>query len=430
MGAIGRALGNMLRHHEGPRHLHAAFRFPARLHHRVSRTLIEEYSNVGDLIIDPFVGCGTNQLEAAVLGRSSIGFDVDPLSVFITSAKLGSRDLSQRQLGLYADRLMKRLEPYSRRRNYDKLLFRDITKLNGAVRELEFSSASLELLQNWFRNYVIEDLAIILGEIRRTRAAEGLKRIATLAFASAIRGCSDADPVPVSGLEYTRRMRELDDRGRRINPFEIFERRLRQITAQATEFSASAEHDLEHRTIQHDVTLPWPIQDRADLIIFSPPYLNAVEYSRRHKLEMAWLKLYETHDEFVTLANHYIGHRASGPVAIEDAPFGDAYIDRVRQTLRDLDYTRARAFIKYCLQLKTFFKHAKRRMKRNSRLIVVVGDNTTAGVRLSSDRLMAAVADPLRLVEQHRYSLRNRYMTYSRHNGADIAVERILVFQK
>ncbi|MCA1595033.1 MAG: site-specific DNA-methyltransferase [Chloroflexi bacterium] len=53
------------------RHLAA---FPAELPHR----LIKMYSFVGDTVLDPFLGSGTTAAAAARLGRSSIGYEINP----------------------------------------------------------------------------------------------------------------------------------------------------------------------------------------------------------------------------------------------------------------------------------------------------------------------------------------------------------------
>ena len=45
-----------------------------------------------------------------------------------------------------------------------------------------------------------------------------------LAFGSIIRAASNADPVPVSGLEVTSHMKRREEEGRRINPFDLFRR--------------------------------------------------------------------------------------------------------------------------------------------------------------------------------------------------------------
>src|SRR5437868_11692664 len=59
----------------------------------------------GDLILDPFAGCGTTLLAAKELGLHALGLDVLPLSVFVAKVKLMDwPDLDR--LGVVLDQLM------------------------------------------------------------------------------------------------------------------------------------------------------------------------------------------------------------------------------------------------------------------------------------------------------------------------------------
>lgn len=57
--------------------------FPAKLAHY----FIQQYSNPGDLVVDPFSGRGTVPLQARVEGRRTIGNDLSPLAYVLSSAK-------------------------------------------------------------------------------------------------------------------------------------------------------------------------------------------------------------------------------------------------------------------------------------------------------------------------------------------------------
>lgn len=50
--------------------------------------VIEKYSNPGDYIIDPFFGRGTSIVAASVLGRNSLGIEINPLGWLYTKTKL------------------------------------------------------------------------------------------------------------------------------------------------------------------------------------------------------------------------------------------------------------------------------------------------------------------------------------------------------
>ena len=40
------------------------------------------------MIVDPFGGCGTTLVESKVMGRPSVGVDINPVAVLITKAKI------------------------------------------------------------------------------------------------------------------------------------------------------------------------------------------------------------------------------------------------------------------------------------------------------------------------------------------------------
>lgn len=52
------------------------------------RTLLEEFTKPGDVVLDPFCGSGVVPLEAAVLHRSAIGNDLNPYAYVLTKGKL------------------------------------------------------------------------------------------------------------------------------------------------------------------------------------------------------------------------------------------------------------------------------------------------------------------------------------------------------
>ena len=66
---------------------HGIHKYPAKFFPELPRWLIERYSSSGDTILDPFMGSGTTNVETALLGRESIGIDVDPFSRMLARVK-------------------------------------------------------------------------------------------------------------------------------------------------------------------------------------------------------------------------------------------------------------------------------------------------------------------------------------------------------
>jgi DNA modification methylase len=66
---------------------HNFYRYPARFSPAFAAAAIEQFSQPGDLVFDPFVGGGTTAVEAMAAGRNVIATDVNSLAIFITRVK-------------------------------------------------------------------------------------------------------------------------------------------------------------------------------------------------------------------------------------------------------------------------------------------------------------------------------------------------------
>lgn len=66
---------------------HDFYKYPARFSPAFARTLIEAFTEPGDLCLDPHVGGGTTLVEALALGRNAVGVDVSTLADFVATVK-------------------------------------------------------------------------------------------------------------------------------------------------------------------------------------------------------------------------------------------------------------------------------------------------------------------------------------------------------
>lgn len=74
---------------------HNFYRYPARFSPAFVSNVIQQFSNPGDLILDPYMGGGTTVVEAIAAGRRVVGSDINSLSVFVAKVKstvLSARD--------------------------------------------------------------------------------------------------------------------------------------------------------------------------------------------------------------------------------------------------------------------------------------------------------------------------------------------------
>ncbi|PYS47658.1 MAG: hypothetical protein DMG13_27395 [Acidobacteria bacterium] len=257
-----------------PKLTHYLFRYPAKFHPPIALSLIRRYSAVGETVYDPFCGSGSLLVEAAANGRDAIGSDLDPVAVFVSQVKVHRYNIPN--LRQSATRLLESAHRLRRSaEEYEELKFADITEDQYAatVASEGLWVPAIPRLHHWFRRYVCVDLGRLLEVMSSQAMPETHRRFFRLCFASIIRNCSNADPVPVSGLEVTSYMKSKDAAGRLVNPFDSYEKAVQKALDATEQFSFAASGQLSARVFRADATrLPgWISHRTVDAVITSPP---------------------------------------------------------------------------------------------------------------------------------------------------------------
>ena len=420
---------------DAPRLTHYLFRFPAKFHPRVVHSLLRSFTEIGQTVLDPFCGSGTLLVAAAVEGRNAIGTDIDPVAAFVTSVKThryrsGHLRTSWALLHPMLDLLRRSDE------EYDFLKFDDITvdEYESTIREEQLWIPAIPNLAHWFRRYVIVDLARILRVIEDVHIPQTHRQFFRLVFSSILRKASNADPVPVSGLEVTAHMKAIDDAGRIINPFDLMSCATKKAMRAVDDYSRMADPSVSSSVLQADARLlRSTLRRTADAIITSPPYHNAVDYYRRHQLEMFWLRLTETQDDRLALLPKYLGR---GNVRKQDP-----MLDRVNELgslaaewhkrIREVSTKRADAFAHYMVSMKDAFAQMHATVRKGGPVILVLGHSGWNGSRIPTSLLLEEVGESwFDLTDKLWYPVKNHYMSYQRRNGAKINEEYVLVFRR
>ena len=415
---------------------HRIFRFPAKFHVPVVQWALGTFGRRGSKVLDPFTGSGTVQLEALRRGITSYGVDIDPLSVLVARAK--TTPLSPKLLRLAMRQLKEDLLGLRRRRGQvQDRCGADITP--SAYKEAIEGLAipAIPNIQHWFRRYVIVDLALIKETIEVLSVSRDIIEFLLACFAATIRKVSNADPVPVSGLEVTS-FQEKKNRRRAISVVDSFLGKIesevenqvmlwRELGERGRATSVEVLHGdaLDLSAVSHKAGADFP------LVITSPPYCRSVEYSRRHRLELFWLNFVQSAGDHVQLSHRYLGRDY---VRVDDwdssSPFGFDQLDYVIKEVEDRDTHRARTIHHYFSQMKLSFHEVRKVMKSSGTLIVVVGNSVCAGISIkTADYLGDLIRDSFRLDYRFNYAIQNHHMQYALWNGKGIKKEHVLVFK-
>jgi hypothetical protein len=290
-------------------------------------------------------------------------------------------------------------------------------------------------LRHWFRRRVTIQLAEI-ARLILTKCEARERPFFLLAFASIIRNSSNADPVPVSGLEVTRHMRQREAAGRSIDAYGLMKMALQRHVVAAEEFALARAKKATARFAVADArALNRNGIGIVDAVITSPPYLTAVDYYRRHQLEMYWLGLIASASDRLAILPRYIGrHNISLSQLREEGEGGVIRSKLGRQWHRRLavEYPNtARNLLHYSLSMARVPDRFLEVVRPGGRVIVVVGDSQIRGQPFSTGKLIGELAPKqLALGNVLWYPIENRYMSYSRQNGASIKMEQVLCFQR
>ena len=125
-----------------------------------AREIIQEHTEEGNMVLDPFVGAGTTVLESVLSNRNAIGIDVDPIACRIS--RVVSSRLDVAYLVAATEELRARL------RNFESLLVSNPTTWHdlGPDKTFELGSAefyvpNVPAIAYWFAPSHMATLSII-----------------------------------------------------------------------------------------------------------------------------------------------------------------------------------------------------------------------------------------------------------------------------
>jgi len=254
---------------------------------QIPRRVIEMYARPGDVVLDPFMGCGTTLVEAARLGHDSWGADINPLAVKIARAK--TRPIDQAALSeIIAWLAVGRAYP------------RPPSPDEAAHVPARHRARSARLFlgsEEWFREDVARAIRAILN--RAQHLDESTRNFVEVGLSDLLKGMSNARmDRTVPALPETPRYvdkkhyyRIVDNRTREINPFARLHSQLRRMQRALAGFHAEAEGKAE--PLLHDARDLASVGRRAGLAVTSPPYWSAQNYQKMHLLSFRLLGLQE-----------------------------------------------------------------------------------------------------------------------------------------
>ena len=247
---------------------------------QIPRNLVSVLTTRGETVLDPFVGSGTTLVECSLLGRNSIGIDINPLACLISKVK--STPIAAERIHDQVRGLLERIEEEILAVRGSPSLFVDSRQDHGLMTEGEAVIPYLDYISSWFQPQVIRELQVIKRHIDGVDD-EDLRDLLSVAFSSMVRTVSNADS-GFGNLMISKKPMK------RSTTYEKFRWRLRVMIPRISEFSRMADESVCTRVMAGDARDLGGFQDKSvDMICTHPPYMASVPYAEYQKLFLWWL---------------------------------------------------------------------------------------------------------------------------------------------
>lgn len=397
-----------------PRPIHP---FPARKAGSIPWTILEARNGARLRVLDPMVGSGTTAVVARALGHEAIGFDTDPLAILL--AQVWCDDVDPDAVRRRAKRVLERAAPSARSLRLSEAYPRNADEETKAF------------TRYWFDRTNRRQLTALADAIRVTRDSS-VRRLLWCAFSRLII-TKQASAAMALDVAHSRPHR-VDDRVP-IRPLEHFLRAVETVLKASPFIGAKTGHPLA--MIQPGDARKLPLEDGSiDLVITSPPYLNAIDYLRGHKFSLAWMGHRVSDLRDVRATN--IGTEVAAGEQLKD-PDVVAAMRRLGK-LNGLPARERGQIGRYLADMSVVLGEIHRVLKSGGEVVLVVGDNTRRGVFIKNSNAIVHLGNlrGLDLIERRQRALppNRRYLPPPSATGYQEALdgrlreEVILTFAK
>lgn len=367
------------------------------------------------VVLDPMVGSGTVVRHASELGHQAIGFDLDPLAILMS--KVWTTPIDDAVIAQFADELLSKVNDLT-----------DPVYLPWVDEDEE----TKKFIDYWFAEPQCSDLRRIafalsqsdqLSLCAQKRAAANVLRIALSRIiitkdqgASLARDVSHSRPHKVANT----------------SAFEVipeFKRSILYVRRLLANAPPIGNVDIR---IGDARSLKSVENGSIGAVLTSPPYLNAIDYMRGHRLSLVWLG--HRLSDLRNIRSNSVGAERSIEQNLSTHLFGP--ILDAMCPLDDLTHRHASMVARYAEDMYRLMSEAARVLEPEGRAIFVVGNSCLRGVfiRNSEGLIKAGSMVGLRLLSQAERELpnRNRYLPMPARTdeplGKRMRTESVLTF--
>ena len=330
--------------------------FPARMAPDIALNFLAELPH-SSTVLDPMCGSGVTLRTAVERGHTVLGFDADPLAVLMTQVWTTNSPFTR--LGDYAEKVANRAR---------KIAAKGSPRSNADDETKNF-------IDFWFAERQQIELQALASTIANPNshvpayARKALKIALSRLIVTKTKGASLAWDVAHSRPHRKKATNDFDVLAEFVRASSFLCRRL------------SENHSSWKAKIRTgDARKIALTENSVDAIITSPPYLDAIDYMRGHRLSLVWLgysvgELRDIRSGTVGIGTRS-AHRVDSDAVVPGAP------DQRAQKLID----------RYVFDLGQIFREFKRVAKPNAKVCIVTANSNIRGYEVRTNTLVHAAA--------------------------------------
>jgi len=257
--------------------VHFFHHYTAKFIPQIPEKFIRKYSKGGDIVLDPFMGCGTTLVVAKLLGNHSYGVDTNPLAIKITKAKtMVVNEKIVEEIDDFLRWISARKENGNKTMSFFKSEEQDVFLFNGS--------------KGWFRDDVAAKIKNVLNQTRLY--SENVRNFIEIGVSDLLRGMSNArmdtniptlpsEPIYIDKKHY---YREINNKTREILVYSRVLSQILRMKRALLEFNKETDRRLICQPILGDARELSKYIKSCHLVITSPPYWSAQNYQKLHLL--------------------------------------------------------------------------------------------------------------------------------------------------
>jgi DNA modification methylase len=332
-------------------------------------------------VLDPMMGSGTVLAMARASGHSAIGVDIDPLAVLL--ARVWTTAADPTQIRSKAAQVLERAK-----NSFCSRTTIDAYPLNADIETRRF-------VRYWFDDYARKQLASLASAIHGVR--DNRTRDTLWCAFSRLIITKQAGASLAMDLSHSRPHKAFDRAP--IKPF--------------NKFLAAVDHVLKNSVSKHqpnrgpatqtflgDARKLQIASGTIDLVLTSPPYLNAIDYMRCSKFSLVWMG-YAVR-ELSGIRTDSVGTERGDQQAYENEGVREI-ISELRLSPK-LSFSNEVVLAHYIEDMWQAVKEVSRVLSPNGRAVYVVGENTVRGTFIPNAKIVSAVAERSGLVLERRHA--------------------------